>query len=249
MKMIDMHAHIWVRELYGQMHMEMIDACRKNGVDKLFVSALFGGFCPDEKDIADANDATVEFSQKFPDLVRGMIYVNPFYKSAAETVREYLKHDEMVGIKLWIATLCDEECVNPVFEEAIRQDVPVLLHSWHKSVGQLDRESTGEHVANIAKRYPEAKIIMAHLGGNYYHGIKAIRNLPNVWTDISGTCDERDAVDYTLKNVGADRIMYGTDLPGSIQDCIAQVEGSMATQEEKEKIYYKNALNLFRRLK
>ena len=90
---------------------------------------------------------------------------------------------------------------------------------------------------------------MAHLGGNYYHGIKAIRNLPNVWTDISGTCDERDAVDYTLKNVGADRIMYGTDLPGSIQDCIAQVEGSMATQEEKEKIYYKNALNLFRRLK
>lgn len=246
---IDMHAHIWVRELYGPMHMDMIKACRENHIDRLLISALFGGFNPDEKDIKDANAATLEFCKKYPDLVRGMIYLNPYHDNCVDIIREYLKHDEMVGIKLWVASLADEECVNPIMEEAIAQDVPVLFHAWHKTVGQLDRESTGEHVANIARRYPEAKIIMAHLGGNYYHGIKAIRDLPNVYTDFSGSTCERDAVDYAIKNLGVDRVLYGTDLPGSIQDCLAQVDECCADKEGKEKIYYKNAQKLFRRLK
>ena len=55
-----------------------------------------------------------------------------------------------------------------------------LLHSFKKTVGQLEFETVGPHVADLASRYPEARLIMAHLDGNAYHGIKCIKEYKNV---------------------------------------------------------------------
>ena len=244
---IDAHAHIWGKDLDSPSNLKMIEACRRFSIDKILISALFGGYGPDEQDIKDANDYLAKFIDKYPDLVRGMIYLNPHHANSVEVMRHYLQNPKMVGIKLWIASYADEPCVNPIMEEAIRQDVPVLFHSWHKRVGQLEHESDAVQIAAIAKRYPEAKILMAHLDGNY-HGVKAIRDCPNVWTDNSGTPDERDAIDYTLKQLGSERILFGTDMPGVVLNCIAQIDEANATAEEKENMFYKNAVRLFGRL-
>ncbi len=246
---IDVHAHIWDSNIESDKYREMIAGCRRYHIDRLLVSGLIGGYGPDHEDIIASNEGVLGLCRLYPDLVRGMVYVNPNHPDSVEIIRKYLSYPEFVGIKLWVAAFCDDPCVNPIVEEAIRQDVPILLHTWFKKVGQLDHESTAVHAANIAKRYPEAKFLMAHLGGNYYHGIKAIRDCPNVWVDNSGTPIECDAMDYTLKNVGSERILYGTDLPGGMLNCLAQVDECSASQEEKENIYYKNALRLFRRLK
>ena len=248
---IDTHAHIWGPGLESPRNMQIIEACRRFSIEKVLISCVseFGGYGPDEKDIKDSNDFLVGFMDKYSDLVRGMIYLNPRHANSVEVMQKYLENPKMVGIKLWIAAYADEPCVNSIMEEAIRQDVPVLFHAWHKRVDQLEYEPDGVHVAAIANRYPEAKIIMAHLGGNYYHGIKAIRECPNVWVDISGTPDERDAVDYALKHVGFRRILFGTDMPGiGLHNCIAQIDEADATTEEKESMFYKNALRLFGRL-
>ncbi len=246
--MIDAHAHIWGPDLDSKANRDMIEACRRYGIDKILISALFGGYGPDEENIELANTYLAKFIDQYPDLVRGMVYLNPHHKNSVDVMKKYLENPKMVGIKLWIAAYADEPCVNPIMEEAIQQDVPVLFHTWHKRVGQLEHEPDATHVAVIAKRYPEAKIQMAHLGGNYYHGIKAIRDCPNVWVDISGTPDERDAVDYTLKQLGSERILFGTDMPGVLLNCVAQIDEADATEEEKKNMFYQNALRLFRRL-
>lgn len=246
---IDAHAHIWGPELDSAQNLEMIEGCHRFEIGKILISALFGGYGPDEENIEMANTYLAKFIEKYPNLVRGMIYLNPHHKNSVEVMRKYLDNPNMVGVKLWIAALADDPSVNPIMEEAIRQDVPVLFHSWHKRVGQLEHEPDAMHVANIARRYPEAKILMAHLGGNYYHGIKAIRDCQNVWVDNSGTPDERDAIDYTLKNIGSERILFGTDMPGgALHNCVAQIDEANATLEEKENMFYKNALRLFGRL-
>ena len=89
---------------------------------------------------------------------------------------------------------------------------------------------------------------MAHMAANCYTGLKPIKGLKNVWTDISGSIIRGDDINYAKEAVGADRILFGTDMPGaSPLVCLGQVEEADLSPEEKELIRYKNALRLFNR--
>jgi len=86
---------------------------------------------------------------------------------------------------------------------------------------------------------------MAHLGGNCYHGIKAVRDYPNVYVDTSGNLYRRDDIDYTAAQIGADRILFGTDMPGGrylINH--GRIEEADLTREQRELIYFGNAIKL-----
>jgi len=71
----------------------------------------------------------------------------------------------MVGLKLWTGTFCDEPCVYPVIEAAIELELPIMVHTFHKVVSPIRYESKPINVVNLARRYPEAKLIMAHWAG------------------------------------------------------------------------------------
>lgn len=128
----------------------------------------------------------------------------------------------------------------------IDYNMPILFHAFYKAHDQLLYETRGNHIANIARRYPELKIIMAHLGGSAYHAIPTIRNIPNVWVDMCSSIYRGDELQYTIEQIGADRIMFGTDVP-SVNPIVnrGKVEELDLTQEEKDKIYYKNTLKFF----
>jgi predicted TIM-barrel fold metal-dependent hydrolase len=147
----------------------------------------------------------------------------------------------MQGVKIWVAVLCDDPSVNEIAEECIKKNVPVLVHSFHKAVGQLENETTSEHVRKLALRYPELKIIMAHMGGNVYHGLRCIRDLENVYTDISGTPIGKGEIDYALSQVGEDRLLFGTDMPFGGRQCFAQIMDSHLSEDQKEKVFHRNA--------
>lgn len=153
----------------------------------------------------------------------------------------------MSGVKLLIATFCDDPKVFPIVEKCIDYNIPLLIHSFHKSNGQFEFESVGTNVARLAKMYPEAKIIMAHLGGNCYHGIKTIKDLKNVSVDISGSIYRRDDIDYTVKQITAKRVIFGTDMPGSFLVNYGQIEEAKLTEIERQEIYIGNALRIHSR--
>lgn len=242
---IDMHTHIWSGR-YELHTRELVENCERFGVDKIFVSGIARQY-PSAEEIEQHNADVVRFKKEHPDLVEGYVYVNPRNSNAMDVLRRGIEDDGMIGLKLWIATYCDDPLVYPLVEQCIQYDVPILLHAFYKAVGQLDDETTGVHVARLAKRYPEAKLIMAHLGGNCYHGIKAIRGLPNVWTDISGSTFRRDDVDYAVEQLGSDKILFGSDMPGcSYIVNLGQIEEADLTPEQKKDIYANNALKLFR---
>jgi hypothetical protein len=114
-------------------------------------------------------------------------------------------------------------------------------------VAQLPNETLGENVANLALKYPEARIIMAHLGANSYRELKPIRKCKNVWTDYSGTLFRRDELDYAKETLGAERLLFGTDMDlASFLLKLGQLDDSNFTPGEREMVLYKNALTVFK---
>ncbi len=242
---IDMHAHLW-RGKYEENKEEIVRAAEAYEISRIYLSSL-GSHYPDEVEIAELNQATYQFMNEQPNLIKGYCYINPTHNNSLDMLKRGIEEYSMSGMKLWVATLCDDPKVFPLVEKCIEYDIPILVHAFYKAVGQLQFESVGSHVSNLASRYPESKIIMAHLAANCHMGIKDIMYNKNVWTDISGSMFRLDDVDYTKKLIGADRILFGSDLPGaSYLVNLGQIEEADLTQEEKEKIYYKNAENLFK---
>lgn len=241
---IDMHTHVWGGR-YDLHTRELLTNCERYDIARLIVSGIARQY-PDESEVRQHNLDIARFKREQPGLVEGYVYANPRNADAAEVVRRGIEDDGMVGLKLWIAAYCDDPLVYPLVELCIRYNVPILLHAFHKAVNQYPDESTGVHVAALARRYPEAKLIMAHLGGNAYHGIKAIRDCPNVWTDFSGSLFGREDIDYAVGQIGTDRILFGSDMPGcSFITNYAQVMEADLTPEQRDDIFQNNTVRLF----
>jgi predicted TIM-barrel fold metal-dependent hydrolase len=242
---IDAHAHVW-GDQYNESTRILLQACEQYNISKLYVSGLKSHY-PDASEIAMLNNDVNRFMKEQPGLVEGYCYINPNHDNALDVLKQGIDEFGMSGMKLWVATLCDDPLVYPLVEQCADYNVPILIHSFHKAVGQLEHESTGVHVARLANRYPEAKFLMAHFGGNGYHGIKAIRDCLNVWSDFSGTYFRRDEVDYAIRQIGVDRIVFGSDITITYLVNVGQVEEAELTPEQKQMIYYHNAIKLFDR--
>ncbi|NSW91743.1 MAG: amidohydrolase [Firmicutes bacterium] len=239
---IDIHAHIWA-DRYETDKKEIIKACEMYNISKVYISGL-RSYYPDKDEISELNYEAYRFMKEYPEHIGGFCYVNPVHDNSINVLKKGIEEYGMSGMKLWVATYCDDPLVFPLVEKCIEYNVPILVHAFKKTINQLEFETTGPNTANLARKYPEARIIMAHLGGNSYHGIKAIRDLKNVWVDISGSIFRRDDVDYTVEQIGVERILFGTDMPGSYLVNLGQIEEANLTPEEKELIYYKNAIKV-----
>jgi hypothetical protein len=239
---IDIHAHLW-----GGHHEEdkktILKSCEMFGIERIYISSLLS-YYPDTEEINFLNNLTLDFMKEHPKLVRGYVYVDPTHKNRVEVLEKGIENG-MKGIKLWVAAKCDDYRVDDIAEKCMAYNVPVLVHAFHKATGQLEYESTAENVRCLALRYPGLKIIMAHFGGNLYHGLRCIADLPNVYSDFSGTMVGKGDINYAVDTIGEDRILFGTDMAVGGRQCIAQVEEADLTDSQREKIFYRNALALF----
>ncbi|MEA4822769.1 MAG: amidohydrolase family protein [Clostridiaceae bacterium] len=242
---IDMHTHIW-RGRYEADEKLLLQAIERYELRRIYVSAL-GGYTPDEETVDDLNAHTAAFVKSHPEHVSGYVYVSPEHQNALDVLRRGIEQQGLSGLKLWVSTYCDEPCVFPLIEYCESHGLPVLVHSFHKANGQVASETVGKNVANLARRYPKAKLIMAHLGGNCYNGVPAIRDCKNVWCDYCGSIFRGDELNYAVEQLGVDRILYGTDMPGSFVVNIGQVLEADLTAAERDKILYLNTEKLFDR--
>jgi uncharacterized protein len=239
---IDIHAHLWASN-YDRDKADIVIACEKFGFSRVYISTL-ESYYPCMEDITAYNRLTKEFMNEHPGLVRGFVYADPRHPNCIDVIRQGVLEYGMEGVKIWVSLFCDDPRVNKAAEQCIDFKIPMLVHAFHKATGQLEHESTGPNVRNLALRYPELKLIMAHLGGNAYHTLRCIEDLPNVYSDLSGTLCYNDDLSYAVECIGADRILFGTDMPASPHHTIGQVNGTPLTDEERDKIYYKNSLKL-----
>ena len=237
---IDIHAHIWGSRIEENKR-SILTAMERYNIDRVYVSGLRSTWS-DEEEIRFLNGAVAQYIKEEPERIGGAVYINPTHSNTLDVVKRAIEEQGFEMIKCWCCTFADDPSVDPVMEYAEAAGVPVLFHSFKKSTVQVKNETTGVHVANIARRHPKTKILMAHFGGSAYHGIPAVRDLPNVWCDMCGTPYMGEEMNYAREFLGAERILFGTD--NAFLSNIGQVLGAGFTSEEQEMVFYKNAWKL-----
>ena len=142
-----------------------------------------------------------------------LYWANPKWDGAVAELREYLRDPKVRGVKLhplFGGFLPDDPRVHPIIEVLIEHDLPALIHCGHPIF------SLPWSIEELIVRYPEAKIILGHMGhGNIVYidaSIAIAARHPNVWLETSGMPMSLK-IKEAVEKVGADRVMYGSDGP------------------------------------
>ena len=249
MRLIDMHAHLWLGHGVERCREQILKTAEAYGVESFFVSTLVRAI-PSVEEVTLANRATYDFAKDYPELIKSYVYLSPEHENSIDILRRGVEDEGAIGAKIWISEKCDAASVNPLAEKLIEYGIPILIHAFKKSTGpQAANESTSVNVRNLALRYPELKIIMAHIDGNCYNGVENVRDLKNVWVDVSGSPSRAGEVEYAVKHLGSERVLFGTDLSMcSLAIIYGKVLEAKISDSDKENIFYKNTVRLFNKL-
>ena len=101
-----------------------------------------------------------------------------------------------------------------MWELANDREMPLILHLSHYQ-NMLSDKNNVRDLRYISKKYPKAKIVLAHCGMGHHlqklkWGLEAISDLKNIWFDCSGSA-EALTIYYCIKAFGVERMLYGDD--------------------------------------
>ena len=155
------------------------------------------------------NSLTREAVKKYPGRLIGLVWVDP--KNGAEAAGEVEKAVREWGFKgvkmhpLLDSFLPDDEVINPVMETARKLQAPILFHSGHPPW------SLPWHFGNLADRFPDAKIILGHMGHGhivYINGsIEVASKHENIYLETSGM-PMHSKVKQAVDQVGMEKVLY-----------------------------------------
>ena len=170
------------------------------------------------------------------DWIYQWVVVDPRMEETYRQAERMLPHPKVLGIKIHpdyngynILDYADE-----LFAFANRHKAIVLMHPQHIP-----------EMPAFANRYPDMKLIIAHLGSKEH--VDAIANAVhgNIYTDTSGGASSLNSiVEYAVSRVGSEKILFGTDTY-AFGFQFGRIALSMLPLEDKENILWKNALRLF----
>lgn len=197
---------------------------------------------PSPDDLVNQNNQVLQALSHWHDRAFGFAYVSPQHVEASlAEIDRCVRDGPMVGIKLWVAMRCHEAALDPIIERCAELNAAVYQHTWSKVGGNLPGESTPEDLAVLAARHPQTPLICGHTGGDWELGIRAIRSSPNVSIGIGGSDPTAGFIEMAVRELGADRILYGSDIGGrSFASQLAKVQGAAIPERDKELILGQN---------
>jgi predicted TIM-barrel fold metal-dependent hydrolase len=251
MRILDVHTHpiLFEENETKEACRRIVDYSRGFGYEHMVVlgDVLRFGKAPTAAQVEIINDWTVKNIEWFPDFFIGFCFLNPVLGRTA--VRREVKRCVDLGfkgIKLEICNNARDKVMGPVMEVAEEYDIPVLQHTADMTVMKARKlHSDPADTASLGRRFPNAKIIMAHLTASGLRGTLEIQDVPNVYVDTSAFLPFAGRLEFALEKLGADRILYGTDLV--IRDIPAQlgrILGAEMSAADRDKILYANAAKL-----
>lgn len=244
MTTIDIHVHHRWSDPGDRPHYQLartVELAHHSGIGRILALTGSRGGSPEE--LSARNDCTMALMAEDPHFWMGAMYLSPNHPP--EFIREEARRcagGGMVAIKHGTEVNARDRRLDPVAEAAAELDIPLLFHAWYKMVEKRPEESDGSDIAHLARRHPDTRFIMAHLTGVGRRGVQDVEDLPNVWIDTCGGWYDTGMVEYAVRHLGADRVLYGSDFPG--RDYAAQVgrvEGADISNADREKILWRNA--------
>lgn len=233
---------------------DIIEEMKQTGIDR---SVIFGFSFKDMGLCRYVNDYVIEKVKAYPNELIGFMSVVPNHKDAPyEMERCYQKGLRGVGELFPEGQPFNLSDMNDtkVFGECCKAyNLPVMIHTnepiGHDYVGKTS--TSLKEIEAFIEHHQDIPIILAHLGGGIfmYELMKEVREkFKNVYYDNAAAIFLYDAkVYHIIKELGLmDKLLFGSDFPLlSPRRYEASIAASGLTQEEKEKLYGKNAMVLF----
>jgi predicted TIM-barrel fold metal-dependent hydrolase len=147
--------------------------------------------------------------------------VKPTDDDAVNDVKKYHQMG-LKGIKLhpnFARFFPNDKAAWPFYEICGQLDLPVLIHSG--LTGYKEKKTLGmtlyteiyadlQHFEEPIAAFPKTRFVLCHAGAlQNEQAVKLARKYANVWLDIHGQGVDRVAA--MIKEVGAERLMYGSD--------------------------------------
>nr|MDO8100651.1 amidohydrolase family protein [Candidatus Njordarchaeota archaeon] len=173
--------------------------------------------------IEESNKYVLDAVKKYPDRLVGFVSTDPRRKNALEIIERGLKEWGMKGIKIYPPTgfYPSDEVVTPLYKKALDYNVPILTHTGPVAGPYFMKCAHPMYVDEVAGKFPELKIIMAHAGWGAWLNevISVLLTRPNVCADISawGQASHYYDISYfvqslrRLVNTAHSRILFGSD--------------------------------------
>lgn len=187
--------------------------------------ARLSGLWVDDSYVAD-------YVSKAPEQLIGYLSLDPTQDGWQDEMRMGHQQLGLRGIKLmpmYAGFRPDEERLDPLWRYASEHALPVLLHTGTTFISQAPLECTlPRHLDRVAIRFPDVKIIAAHLGHPYEpECVAVIRKHPNVYADVSALHYRPYQLYNSLilvQEYGVwDKLLFGSDYPFTTVD--ASVDG------------------------
>lgn len=179
---------------------------------------------------------------------------DPTRPGSLEFVERTACQPGVVGVKIHPAfhlCLADDDRYRPVWQVAAHRRLPILTHSWCVSDYNPTQRFAQPHLfARYASEFPQVPLILGHAGGRYEGHLAAValaRQHANVYLDLSGDCYALGLVEYLVREAGATRVLFGSDLTWiDPRTQLAMILDAGISAADKACILRHNALRVFR---
>jgi predicted TIM-barrel fold metal-dependent hydrolase len=257
--LIDVHAHFYhdrsPRKDWRERNESRLTAGEKIGIT-IHIASILGTwgltsptYFPSPDDVQLGNDVMLGLQRKYPDRVRGYVTVNPNYSThALAEIRRCLDLG-MVGVKLAASRRANDVLLDPVCQLAAERKVPVLHHIWQRRRREWPGQeaSDAEELCQLANRHPSVNFLLAHIGGggDWIHSLHAVRDVKNVYVDLSGSGVDGGMLEACIASVGISRLVWGADITLCTGLAKLRYLRCILNREDMEKISWKNAAAIF----
>lgn len=254
MMIVDIHVHSQLGERAGDPCAgldRIIALADKAGIDRLCLLgnvSRFGAHMSIPQ-VRAINDTTLALVQHRPGRVFGFCFLNPQHDPGflREEIARCVVDGGLRGVKLETDVNARDERLGTIMRRAAELGVPVLHHAWYKTVQKGVDESDPSDIADLARRFPAATIIMAHLIAAGIRGVLDVQRCENVFVDTSGSQPVAGILEYAVAKLGAERILYGSDVCGRDFSCqLGKVYGARIRERERDLILGLNAARLLK---
>ena len=212
---------------------ELVKSMDRNSISKAVICPIGKGLTVQ---IAKANDEIANAVKKYPNRVVGFAGANPWQEDeAVDDLEKAVRNLGLRGLKLHPDIQgfpASDELAYPLVRRAGELKVPVYVHSGTSPYSQP------MEIGELAGACPETTIIMGHMGyDNYFcDAIPAAKQFKNLLLETSRNA-QYWTIEDTVKSIGADRVIFGTDQPYSRAEVeIAAINSLKLDSESREKI-------------
>ena len=251
--MIDIHTHFFYEGGHTESFQNEADLARGAPV-KLTVSAaeFDAAMQPVDRAIVLAcralrvgmhqdNNVIARFAARSPAKYVAFAGIDPCEENFMDKLEHCLGDLKMRGVKLlpmYAGFDPRDTRLNPLYERCTREKLPVLFHSGTTFCRDAPLRFTKPTLwEEVAERFPDLKMVLAHLGHPWEHEMVAlIRKQPNIWTDVSAL-HYRPWQFYNalmlVQEYGVwNKLLFGSDFPVTTPQ--AQAQGMLALNKMLE---------------